>query len=681
MIDQTKLKAPGWSRVVADLTAVSAADDRIYFARLTQALVEISGAHQGVMFSVNPSDDDSAEPKPVLIWPSKSPGGGMGGGGGGGAQLEDVRDESAARAAVRAACEDWQVRVFGLEGDDQYYTGTTGGGGGGSGGGYIIAVPVGGAGGGGGVAPRLVITLLLEARSPQAMRTTLALVEVVAGYAFAHGLAQQLKSTRASSAALDLATMLIASINHAPNFKGASIQLVNDIQRRFGVDRVAMGWLKGREGVRLQEDSNQSVQVVTISDTEHIDRRLAMVKKLENAMDECLDQEQPVLYPQPGESGEDMAEQDVSLARAIVHAHRELASSDANLKIASFPLRIDEQVIGVITVESTGGGVIDLGTIELIQAALDLITPMLRVRKSEDRNLAFRLRDDAITAMGWAVGSRHTVGKMVGILALIGLVLLTVVHRPYRVEADAQIRPFERRLIAAPFEGIIASVPTGIEAGVKVEKDQILVELDTTELRLNALDARAQIVQAQKQADAALRGGKVAESQQAQARADQAKAKLELFNQRIAHATIRSPIAGTLIAGDLKERVGSSVRQGDGLYEVAPLDEMKVVLKVSDSDIALITEAMDEQGSVTGDIATKAYPGKRFKLLVERIVPLAQAQDGKNIYEVHARLVGRPAGWMKPGMEGVGKLNTGEHSLLWILSRRIRDTARLWLWW
>jgi hypothetical protein len=32
-------------------------------------------------------------------------------------------------------------------------------------------------------------------------------------------------------------------------------------------------------------------------------------------------------------------------------------------------------------------------------------------------------------------------------------------------------------------------------------------------------------------------------------------------------------------------------------------------------------------------------------------------------------------------MEGLAKFDTGNRSLLWIGTRRIRDQLRLWLWW
>ena len=76
---------------------------------------------------------------------------------------------------------------------------------------------------------------------------------------------------------------------------------------------------------------------------------------------------------------------DVLLSQAITHAHRELAASDARLKVVSLPLRDGDKVVGAVTIESTAEGPADIASVELVQAALDLVTPVLVVRRSDDR--------------------------------------------------------------------------------------------------------------------------------------------------------------------------------------------------------------------------------------------------------------------------------------------------------
>ena len=236
-----------------------------------------------------------------------------------------------------------------------------------------------------------------------------------------------------------------------------------------------------------------------------------------------------------------------------------------------------------------------------------------------------------------------------------------------------------QRTVSVPFDGIIASVPEGIESGTKVKKGELIAQLDTTELKLQRLEARNEQTEASKRADAALSQGKLDEYKQAQARADAAAAKIGLYNHLIEKASIRAPIAGTILEGDLTDMIGSSVKLGQAMYLIAPIDKLVVVAKVSNKDIEMLHDAVEN--ITTGDVATKAFPGQHFPVVVERIVPLASPDaDRRNAYEVRVRLE-RTGGWMRPGMEGLVKLNTGKRSLIDIGTRRIRDTLRLWLWW
>ncbi|MCG3124235.1 MAG: hypothetical protein GIKADHBN_02687 [Phycisphaerales bacterium] len=680
MIDLSSLKATGWQRVVADLSS-QAPDDRAFVARLVTKLAQVSGARQGVLFIIPESQSapDEAVPaappveadaRPIFMWPLPA---------GAAASLQragqmseravlDIPVEEAAieylpdaKSAARSAHGSRQTRVYGLDRTNELYDGSPGKG-------YIVAVPIPGAPGAEAAsAPvRGVITLLLDQQSRQALQTTLALVEVLVGYIHGHTARQQLARIRAAGAALELATRLIAAINTAKNFKGACFQLVNDLCRQLSVDRVALGWVattRHTEGGRLN-------RCLAVSDTENIDRRMAMIQKLEAAMDECLDQEQPVMYPLPP----NLAEGEVLLSQAITHAHRELAASDARLKIVTIPLRADGRVLGTLLIEATGTTPIEIGTVELLQAALDLVTPVLEIRRRDDRNLALRAYDSSLKGGAWLVGPKHTGWKLAG-LALMTLLLVSIfVHVPYRVSAPVEIQARSPRTISIPFDGVIRELGPGVEAGAKVEAGQVLLKLDTTDLELSALDSRAQITQAEKQADEALKKGRLAESQQEQAKADQARAKLRLLEYRMTQAVITAPISGTIIAGDIRDRVGSSVKLGDAVFQVADLSDMVAVARVDDRDISLIA------GDTTGQIAPKSDPSTEFDFQVETIVPLSQTEEGANAFVVRGRLT-ETAPWFRPGMEGIAKFNTPKRSLLGIVSRRIVDQMRLWLWW
>lgn len=680
MIDLSSLKAPGWQRIVAELNA-PAPDDRVYFERLLRVLAQVSAARQAVLYVADKTDGEEVEPRVDMVWPPS----GMDKDAEQAAQQagpsqSPVEFANEARTAARAAFGTGVARAFGMDKQEPTYYGD--GGGGNSG--FILAVPMHAGPGmqarpsqpGTPAVPVAVATLLIEARSKDAIRSTLAMAEVLAGYVAGHHSRSALRKSVNAAFAMDLATRLIASVNTATNFKGACIQLCNDLAKQYAVDRVALGWV-----------TDDVVKVKAISDVEHFDHRTNMVQKLASAMDECLDQEQPVLFPPPPDSGEGS---DVLLGQAIVHAHRELAAGNSKLQICSLPLRdvgsgeMDaaaiegDGIVGVVTIESTTTP-LDLHTIELLQAAMDLIGPMLKVRRSDDRALPARAVQSAKRAAAWVVGTKHTVWKVVGVAAVLLFAFVCLYSTTYRPSAEATLEPRIKRIVSAPFDGVVKRLGDGIEPGKDVREGELIVELDTAELTLALKDAQGKVEQARTQASAARKAKDQGKAAQAEQQEERAKAEVDVYEYRIAKSRITAPISGTIIAGDMKDRIGSTMKTGDLMFQLAPLDDIIVTVKVDERDIALVKKAFEE-GRGTGEVTTKSQPDRATPFTIERIVPLAAAVEGKNVFEVRCKLHGIPDGF-RPGVEGIAKFNTEKKPLIWIGTRRILDQVRLWLWW
>lgn len=679
MVDATNIKAPGWQRVVAELSA-HAPDDKVFLLRLLGVLGQVAGARQGVLYSLGGQRDagPEVEPRATLLWPL--PANALDSHGRMTIPVEqlfdatrikpgDVQFEQDARNAARSAAGLRQTMVFGLDGQDMMYEGSQGKG-------FVIAVPIpAGLPEQAGSAPlHGVITLLVENRSRQALQTTLAFVEVLAGYIYGHAAQAGLWRTKGMMQALDLGVRLIASINATSGFKGCTLQLVNDVARQLGMDRVALGWVEGARASRRAPEGRRMVRCVALSDTENLDRRMAMVQKIESAMEESLDQGQSVLYPPPPASGPGA---DAVLSQAITHAHRELASQDAKLRAASVPLRIvdaeGERLIGVLLLESAGDGKLDIGTVELMQATLDLASPVLAVRYSDDRNLALRTYDSSVKAAAWAVGTKHTVWKVAALAFCVLFLFAAFFRTTYRVGAPMQLLPRERHVISAPFDGVLGTVGEGIEAGRTVTRGQTLATMDTKELLLAAMEAENQITQYEKQAAESLQKQELSEAQQAEAQAEQARARAGLMRSQLQRSEMRSPLSGKIIAGDIRDKVGAAVKLGDPLFELADTSDMLVIARVSDSDIAYIKEGQ------TGQVSPRSDPSRKVPFTVERIVPLSTAKEGENVFEVRCRL--EPNSDLLPGTEGQAKFNTERKSLLWIGTRRVLDQLRVWLWW
>jgi len=114
------------------------------------------------------------------------------------------------------------------------------------------------------------------------------------------------------------------------------------------------------------------------------------------------------------------------------------------------------------------------------------------------------------------------------------------------------------------------------------------------------------------------------------------------------------------------------VEQGKLLFEVAPLDAYRVILKVDDRDIRYVRAGQGGRLVLTG------FAGDALDFKVHNI-SMAQAEEGKNLFRVEARL-DRGDIPLRPGMEGVGKIVVGERSYAWIWTHRLFDWLRLQAW-
>ena len=135
-----------------------------------------------------------------------------------------------------------------------------------------------------------------------------------------------------------------------------------------------------------------------------------------------------------------------------------------------------------------------------------------------------------------------------------------------------------------------------------------------------------------------------------------------------------SPISGIVVKGDLKRQIGAPVRTGDILFEVCPIESLRAQLMVPEDLI------FDIKTGQQGRLATASYPGKPIEFVVERINPIAEVVNQRNIFKVRVRLL-ETYSWMRPGMEGIAKVSVGKRHYVWIWTRKITNWLRMKLWW
>ncbi len=451
----------------------------------------------------------------------------------------------------------------------------------------------------------------------------------------------------------------LSAVNDHDRFAGAGMSFCNELASRWNCDRVSLGFLKGRY-----------VALKALSHTEKFSRKMKLVQDIESAMEECFDQDLELLYPTP------------EGATFVTRATEELSKRHGPMNILSMPLRRAGNVVGVVAVERPQDTPFTLEEIETLRLTCDLCTARLANLHESDRWIGARASGAISKAAGHVIGPRHTWAKVIVSLVCVFLAVSLFGKGDYHATATFVIEPQQSRLIPAPFDGYIAEV--FVEPGDDVIAGQtVLAKLETIELEEQLIQSRAKLAAAETDKAAKLDEGKIAESQIAQAEIDKSLAEIQLLERRIKEASMISPISGKVISQDIKRRIRAHVQIGEALFDVAPVEHIRAVLRVPEDQIADVRLAYDkaqkEGEELAGEMAPRGRPDLSIEFTVDRINPVAVVEENENVFNVRAKL--DPNVSMIPGTEGVAKVLIGERRYAWLWTRKLVNWVRMKLWW
>jgi len=155
---------------------------------------------------------------------------------------------------------------------------------------------------------------------------------------------------------------------------------------------------------------------------------------------------------------------------------------------------------------------------------------------------------------------------------------------------------------------------------------------------------------------------------------EQVDAQLALLQEQLSRADLKAPFDGIVVSGDLSQSLGAPLERGQVLFEVATLDAYRVVLQVDERHIA------DVKPGQRGELVLSSMPGERYPLSVNKITPVNMAKEGRNLFRVEAQLDNSTGSRLRPGMEGVAKVNVDERRLISIWTRELTNWIRIKLW-
>ncbi|MES9872453.1 MAG: efflux RND transporter periplasmic adaptor subunit [Candidatus Sedimenticola sp. 6PFRAG7] len=449
---------------------------------------------------------------------------------------------------------------------------------------------------------------------------------------------------------LKSAVEILASVLADETFDQSCMTFVTELASALECERVSYGLMRlGR------------IKVKAISHSAEFGKQMNLVKMLESAMEEAVFQRSDITIP---------AGPDNSL---VIHDHTLLADKHGCGAIYTLPLFQGERYTGSVTFERPRDRVFSHADLESARSITALCNEALLLKLKNDRPFIQKTAEFLYRHAKRLLGPGYLGRKLFIIMTALVAGFFYYATDTYRVAADVKLEGAIRQAVVAPFDGYIESADA--RAGDEVSKDQLLSRLDDRDLRLERMNWVSERAKLQRQYEESLAKHERAEAKVLAAQLEQNQANLDLVERQLDRTSLRAPFDGLVTSGDLSQLIGGTVRQGEVLFEVAPLDAYRLIMWVDEHQISDIGTGMQ------GHMVLKAMPDERFALEVSRITPITEQREGGNYFRVEA-LLKKTSLRLRPGMEGVAKIEVDERRLISILTQDLLRWLKIkaWAW-
>lgn len=453
------------------------------------------------------------------------------------------------------------------------------------------------------------------------------------------------KSLREISRVVDLGLI----IGESAHFGEAANRLCNELESELSAMRVTLGWRK--KGLMELVATNHGGRLR--NDTE-------IAAALSRAMDEAAEQDCEVGNP-------------AIKGAEINRQHKVFSESHGNCQIVSLPLRKDGEVHGSVTVEypqeSEG---ISQERIDALRVVLDLVSPQLITLQHKSGWVGARAWRSARRRFASLLGYRHTGWKLAGVIVLLGFLLSCVIPITHKVKAPFVLRTEASADLTAPFSGYIDTVLVNV--GDVVSEGDLLVTLDRRELVMQRTELNAERDRNLSDVRRYEAEGDLSQMKLSQLAIEQADAKLQVLDYRLARTEIRAPFTGVIVEGDLKERLSSPTQVGEVLMRIVEIKDTYAELQVDERDIHFLEKEME------GEMAFTSRPEEKFDVTLAQYEPVAVIKETGTYFRVRVNVSETPEDWWRPGMSGVCKVEIGKRSVAWVYLHRTWEFVRMKLW-
>lgn len=432
----------------------------------------------------------------------------------------------------------------------------------------------------------------------------------------------------------------------APTFQQAAITTVSLLAKQHGCKRVSLGIKKGRN-FKLIAQSHSSASKHDSELGQHI--TYAMVEALEMG-EHVFWEHDDKIHP----------------------AHKVLAQSQSSNLVYTLILCDKNGPYGALNFEwsqNVANHSLQSNLLSIIQ----WLGPALSFKYLSEGSI-WAICKHRLYIRLKGLTNKYTLFKNLGIISSVlvfGIILFG--NTTYQVGGVAEIQGKIHRALIAPFDGYVANAYA--KAGQTVNKDFTVAQLEDKDLRLERSKLLSEKNEIDKQYRKALAALDPSEGRILKAKLAQTNAQIKLINQKLTRTQLTASFNGIIVAGDLSRSIGKPVKKGEVLFEIAPLQNYRVMIEIPDKVIHKI------KPNQRGSLVLTSLANEKIPIQVTNITNMPDEQATPGTFTIEAKLIGSNES-LRPGMQGYAKLEVGKASRFWVWTHEMINWFRykLWTW-
>lgn len=489
------------------------------------------------------------------------------------------------------------------------------------------------------------IVSIAVADAPDNLESELLIPQLIASYIalwqLSHTTGKLDQELNATSAVLEL----VGRISECKGRKNAAYAVTNELREFTRCDQVAIGFT----------NSSGTCNVSAVSGLANFDKQSAIVRTVRSVFNETVQRDEQIAWPS-----------ETDQHRHGLLSHKQLSETLRAESVVSCPLRnANSETIGVLSFIGSDSTLKHPTVRNTIAAIAEPVGISLQLVNKAEGGIVRRVCRKLWNGFATRPGRIAAVGTIVTIAAMF-------VPVTYRIRADCKAEPVARRMCVAPHEGLLEA--THAEPGDIIKSGALLANMDGREIRWELAGLEAEGHRASKKRDTAFVKQDVPEAQMATLEFEAVKLRQKLLEFRESNLEIRSPIDGIVLSGSMDRRENYPVTVGQPLYEIAPLNKLRIEIAIPDDEV--VNFQNDNEVNITFD----GVSGNGFDAAIERIHPRSDVRDGDNVFIAEVT-INNQGDLIRPGMSGVARVYGKSRSLGWTLFHKPWEQIVSWVRW